>query len=63
MEELREADRTNACIATASRELSIDDIKRMYAARKSLAGPGSLSRLDLDQLSRSFESHAADNVL
>jgi hypothetical protein len=34
MEELREVERTNAYIATASRDNSIDDIKRMYAARK-----------------------------
>ena len=34
MDELGEAERTNAYIATASRDISTDDIKRMYAARK-----------------------------
>jgi hypothetical protein len=34
MEELGEAERTNAYIATALRDVSIDDIQRMYAARK-----------------------------
>jgi hypothetical protein len=34
MEELGEAERTNAYIATALREVCIDDIQRMYTARK-----------------------------
>jgi hypothetical protein len=34
MEELREAERANAYIATAARDISIHDINRMYAARK-----------------------------
>jgi hypothetical protein len=34
MEELGAPERINAYIATASRDISIDAIKRMYAARK-----------------------------
>jgi hypothetical protein len=34
MEKLREAERTNAYIATVSRDIGIQDIKGMYTARK-----------------------------
>ena len=34
VEEIGEAEPTNAYIATASRDIGIGDIKRMYTARK-----------------------------